>query len=73
MRARCIALLRASEEGLPISRGMFFRHIPYGANGPDEAEHLRLAPVEGDPEAETEAVMKARPEIVERSSRSEHR
>ena len=62
--ARYVALLRASEEPLPINRGMQ-RHIPYGADNGPEAEHLRTARVEGDPESEGRDLMAQRGEIVE--------
>lgn len=65
VRARCVALLRASEEPLPISRGMFFRHIPYGSMDPAETAHLQQARMDGNPETEDEVVMKVRGEIVD--------
>lgn len=61
--ARFLALLRASEEPLPITRGMQ-RHIPYGATEP-EARHLREARQEGDPEQEDLDVMTQRGEILD--------
>ena len=61
--ARYVALLRASEERLPINRGMQ-RHIPYGATD-EEAEHLKAARIDGDPETEDHALMAQRAEIVD--------
>ena len=58
------ALLRVSEEDLPIARGMTFRHIPYGSNDDAEKAHLDRAPQLGDPESETSAVRQVRAEIV---------
>jgi len=64
-RARYVANLRSSEEPLIISRGMTFRHIPYGADDPREAAHFGAAPRLGDPESESDDVMVVRAEIVE--------
>jgi len=64
-RARYVASLRASEEPLIISRGMTFRHIPYGADDPVEAAHLEGAPRLGNPESESDDVMLVRGEILE--------
>lgn len=65
-RARCVALLRASEEPLPITRGAFFNHtgLP-SAQSPEEAERiLDGAPQLGNPEVEMPDVMRTRGEIV---------
>jgi len=64
-RARYVASLRASQEPLIISRGMTFRHIPYGADDPAEAAHLAAAPRLGNPERETDDVMVIRAEILD--------
>jgi hypothetical protein len=58
------ALLRVSEEDLPIARGMTFRRIPFGSTDHAEKAHLDQAPQLGDPEAETSNVMTVRAEIV---------
>jgi hypothetical protein len=65
-RARCVALLRASEEPLPITRGAFFNHtgLP-SAQSPEEAARiLDGAPQLGNPEVEMSDVMRTRGEIV---------
>jgi hypothetical protein len=65
-RARCVALLRASEEPLPITRGAFFNHtgLPF-TDDPEQAEKmLEGAPQLGNPEAEMPDVMRTRGEIV---------
>lgn len=61
--AHFLALLRASEERLPITRGMQ-RHMPFGADNEADAKHLREAPLVGDPEQENPEVMAQRGEIL---------
>lgn len=63
-RARFLALLRASPEPFPITRGSAFRHIPFGADDPDEFAYLESAPTLGNPETDDEMDMKIRAEIV---------
>jgi hypothetical protein len=69
-RARCTALLHASPEPLPITRGAFFDHMglpmwddlhgDYDAIG----KRLETMPQLGDPEREGPDVMRVRGEIV---------
>lgn len=63
-RAKFKAILRSSAEPLPITRGSIFRHIPFGADDPDEHAYLDSAPSIGDPETDEELDMKIRAEIV---------
>ncbi len=64
--ARCSALLRASQEPLPITRGAFFDHTgaPFGMDLEEGAALVNAAPQIGNPEAETPDVMRVRAEIV---------
>ncbi|SHI54723.1 hypothetical protein SAMN02745244_00579 [Tessaracoccus bendigoensis DSM 12906] len=62
--ARFAALLRASSEELPITKGTVFRHIPFGADDEREAAYLAAAPMLGNPETDDDVDMKIRAEIV---------
>ena len=48
--ARFQALLRASSEDLPITRGTAFRHIPFGGGNATERAYLEAAPGIGKPD-----------------------
>jgi len=58
--ASCAALLRVSEENLPIANGMAFRHITYGSTHDAEKAYLDQASEIGDVETESREVLKAR-------------
>lgn len=58
------ALLRASSEALPITRGHMFRRIPFGADDPEESAYYNEAPMIGNPETDDVSTMKIRAEIV---------
>lgn len=63
-RVRFESVLRASAEALPITRGTAFRHIPFGADDPEEKAYFEEAPMEGNPESDEAGVMKMRAEII---------
>lgn len=60
-----VAAVRGSSEPLPITRGLMFHHIPFGADDEDEAAHLTAAPFVGDPETDDEDVMTIRAELIQ--------
>ena len=66
-RARCVALLRACEESLPITRGAFLSHTgsPLGIPYEEVRAFLEVAPQAGNLEREQPNILWCRGEIVQ--------